>query len=257
MLAALIAAGAGAARGEDTAKADATPDAGTRTRWLVEFKRQATARGTPEETTKSEVKVDYFPDGPVGLLRLELPFPDEDTDFEGSPFSPRLGDVNVRVGMRPIPVRDLPVATFGEITLPTANPESLGSGKVQLTLGARSVFLLGEGGEVPSPRRRSFSLQVKQTVSFGGDEARKDINQTKIELEWRREFPRGYFAKATAKPVIDWVQDGKTGAVLELEGGWAISREWTVALMAGGLLWGEGTPGTYETRVELKASRRF
>ena len=68
----------------------------------MEFKRQATARGTPEETTKSKVKFDYFPDGPVSLLRLELPFPDEDTDFEGRPFNPRPGDLKVRVGMRPV-----------------------------------------------------------------------------------------------------------------------------------------------------------
>jgi hypothetical protein len=256
-VAVLAAAGAGLVRGEEAAKAEFLPEAGAATRWLVEFKRQATARGTPEETTKSQVKFEYFPDGPVGLLRLELPFPDEDTDFEGSPFNPRLGDVLVRVGMRPIPVRGVPVATFGEITFPTANPESLGSGKYQLSAGARSVFPMDEGGGASSTHRHSFSLQVKQVVSFGGDAARKDINQTKFELEWRHEFPPGYFAKATAKPLIDWVQDGKTGAVLELEGGWAIDRQWTVALMAGGLLWGEGTPGTYETRVELKVSRRF
>ena len=94
-------------------------------------------------------------------------------------------------------------------------------------------------------------------VSFGGDATRKDINQTKFELELAPDWPRGHFAKATAKPVIDWVQDGKSGAVLEVEGGWRVNREWSVALMAGGLLWGEGMPGTYETRVELKASRRF
>jgi hypothetical protein len=163
----------------------------------------------------------------------------------------------VRVGMRPIPVWGLPVATFGEITFPTADPESLGSGKYQLTAGARSVFALDDGGDAPGRQRQSFSLQVKQVVSFGGDAARTDINQTKFELEWRHDFVQGHFAKATAKPVIDWVQDGRTGAVLEVEGGWAINRLWTVALMAGGLLWGEGTPGTYETRVELKVSRRF
>ena len=254
LVAVLAAAGAGLARGEDAAKADFLPEAGAATRWLVEFKRQATARGTPEESTKSQFKLDYFPDGPVGLLRLELPFPDADTDFEGSPFDPRLGDVLVRVGMRPIPVWGLPVATFGEITFPTANPESLGSGKYQWSAGARSVFPLDDGS---GPHRRSFSFQVKQVVSFGGDAARKDINQTKFELEWRHDFAQGHFAKATAKPVIDWVQDAKTGAVLEIEGGWAINRQWTVALMAGGLLWGEGTPSTYETRVELKVSRRF
>lgn len=250
-------AAAGAARGEEAAVATNLPEAGARTNWLVEFKRQATARGTPEETTKSQVKFDFFPDGPVSLLRLELPFPDEDTDFEGSPFSPRPGDVKVRVGMRPVPVGSLPVASFVELTFPTADPESLGSGKYQLSVGGRSAFLVVEGGEEPRAHRHSFSFQAQQVVSFGGDAARKDVNQTKFELEWRLEWLRGYYGKATAKPVVDWVQDGKTGAVLELEGGRAINREWTVALMAGGLLWGKGTPGTYETRVELKASRRF
>jgi hypothetical protein len=252
-----VLAAAGAARGEEAAGTADPPQSRERTRWLVEIKRQATARGTPEETTKSQLKFDYFPEGPVSLLRLELPFPDEDTDFEGSPFNPRLGDVKVRAGMRAIPVGSLPVASFVELTFPTADPESLGSGKYQLSAGARSAFLVVEGGGEPRTHRHSFSFQAQQVVSFGGDAARKDVNQTKFELEWRLEGHRGYYGKATAKPVVDWVQDGKTGAVLELEGGRAITREWTVALMAGGLLWGKGTPGTYETRVELKASRRF
>ena len=92
---------------------------------------------------------------------------------------------------------------------------------------------------------------------FAGDQSRKDINQTKFELTWRDVWAAGHYAKATAKPVIDWVGDGRTGAVLELEGGWAVDRRWMLALMAGGLLWGKGVPSTYETRVELKAVRRY
>jgi hypothetical protein len=105
--------------------------------------------------------------------------------------------------------------------------------------------------------QQSLSLQVQQVVSFAGDPARKDVNQTKFELEWRGLWGPGHFAKATAKPVVDWVGDGKTGAVLEVEGGWFVSRHWTIALLAGGLLWGKGVPGTYDTRGELKFIRRF
>jgi hypothetical protein len=33
--------------------------------------------------------------------------------------------------------------------------------------------------------RQSFSNQAQQVVSFAGDPARNDINQTKFEIEWR------------------------------------------------------------------------
>lgn len=57
-------------------------------------------------------------------------------------------------------------------------------------------------------------------------------------------------------PVIDWVGHAQTGAVLDLEGGWWINPQWTLALLAGGLLWGKGVPSTYEGRVEIKLIRR-
>jgi hypothetical protein len=253
VLAALVATGA--ARGEEAASA--APGPGAKTRWLVEFKRQSTARGTVEETTKSSVKLEYFPEGPVTLLRLELPFPDEDTDFGGSPFNPRPGDVKVRAGFAAVPVMGQPCTTFVEVTFPTADPGSLGSGKYQLGAGVRTAFAPGAGGASAGGGRPSAFAQVQQVVSTGGDPARKDVNQTKIELGWRYDWPRARYAKATAKPVIDWVQDGKTGGVLEIEGGLALGRGWSGALMAGGLLWGKGTPGTYENRAEVKVSRRF
>ena len=76
--------------------------------------------------------------------------------------------------------------------------------------------------------------------------------QSKLELEWRETWVGGHYAKATAKPVVDWVGGGRTGAVLELEGGWVRGPRWTLASMAGHLLWGEGVPSTYETRAGLK-----
>jgi hypothetical protein len=228
-----------------------------KTSWLVEFKRQSTARGTPEESTKSQVKLDYFPEGSVvSLLRLELPFPDEDTDFEGSPFNPRLGDVKVRAGLHAVPIAGRPLSPFFELTFPTANPESLGSGKYQLSAGVRTAFPLAGGNASEAGNRHTIFFQVQQAVSFAGDGARKDINQTKIELEWRHDRPR-YYVKTTLKPYIDWVHDVKTGGVLEAEGGMPLGPHWAGALMLGGLLWGKGVPGTYEARAEIKVSHRF
>jgi hypothetical protein len=40
--------------------------------------------------------------------------------------------------------------------------------------------------------------------------------------------------------------------VLDLEYGWPFDSQWSLALLAGGLLWGEGVPGTCSSRVEIK-----
>ena len=74
---ALLAAGAAGAAGEAADSASSAPARADFTRGLIELKRQATARGTPDETTKTNLKFDFFPSqGAVALLRLELPFPD-------------------------------------------------------------------------------------------------------------------------------------------------------------------------------------
>ena len=243
---------------QETGSAQSTASTGGYSHGLIELKRQATSRGTPEETTKTNLKFDYFPDHSiVGLLRLELPFPDEKSTFEGSAFDPDFGDAKVRVGFRATEVLSHPTTSFLELTLPTANPESQGTGKAQISAGAKPTFALSPGPSWLGSPKQAFSVQIQQVVSFGGDQTRKDINQTKFELEWRDTWAGGHYGKVTAKPVVDWVGDGKTGAVLEVEGGWVLDRRWTLALMAGGLLWGEGVPSTYNTRVELKAIWRY
>ena len=184
----------------------------------------------------------------MSLLRLELPFPDEKQTFGGSVFDPDFGDAKIRVGFRAGEVLARPTTSFVEMTFPTATPESQGTGKYQLSAGAKMAF---------GSAARLFSVQVQQVASFAGDEDRTDISQTKFELEWRETWHGGHYGKATAKPVISWVADAESGAVLELEGGWVANPRWTFALMAGGLLWGEGVPSTYNTRVELKAVWRY
>ncbi|MBL8349094.1 MAG: hypothetical protein JNL87_02165 [Burkholderiaceae bacterium] len=256
-LAALALAGAWGAE-EGTAAAAAATDERWFRHGLVELKRQATARGTPDETTKTNLKFDVIPpSGAIALLRLELPFPDSKTSFAGSAFDPDFGDAKVRVGFRAAELAATPVTSFVELTLPTADPPSQGSGKFQLSAGAKPQFALPDGPAAIGAPRQQASVQVQQVVSFAGDPDRADINQTKFELEWRDNWPGGHHAKATVKPVIDWVGGGRSGGVLELEGGWPLDRRWALALMAGGRLWGEGVPGTYATRVELKLSRRW
>ena len=243
--------------------ADDEPAATTSTgpadfRGLVELKRQATSRGTPEETTKTNLKLDWFPvAGAVSLLRLELPFPDEKSTFAGSAFDPDFGDAKIRVGFRAVELSGRPITSFLEITFPTADPESEGTGKYQVSAGVRTAWALPGGARWLGSPRQAFSVQIQQVVSFAGDPQRNDINQTKFELEWRDTWGMGHYAKATAKPVVDWVGHGQTGAVLDLEGGWWIGPRWTLALLGGGLLWGKGVPSTYEGRVELKLVHRY
>jgi hypothetical protein len=221
--------------------------------WLFELKRQATDRGEEAESTKWNLKFEYRPAaGAAAFYRFELPLDDVDNDLEGSPFNVRRGDVKGRIGFRTVPVLDHATTSFVEITFPTATPEDRGSGKYQASIGARMQFPLGVAGET----RYSMGIQLQQVVSFAGDENRKDVNQTKSEIDWRFDWPRGHFAKATFKPVYDWV-GRRDGAVLEAETGWAASRQWTLVMLLGGRLWGEGTPGTYGTRIEAKVIYRF
>ena len=246
----LLTSGAASVAGDDAGRAAPGP---ARVRGLIELQRSATDHGTVGETTRTNLKFDYFlTDGPVSLLRLELPFPDHDTSFGGSPFDPALGDIKTRIGWRAIDVAGRPVASFLELTYPTADPASLGTGKYQLAGGVQTEFRLSAGPAWFGSPAQVFSIEVQQVVSFGGDSTRRDINETKFELAWRNTWNARHYANATAKPMVDWVGASQTGAVLELEGGWEVDRRWTLALLVGGRLWGEGVPGTYGTRVEIK-----
>jgi hypothetical protein len=226
-------------------------------RFLIELKREATNRGTPEETTKSQIKIDALLDGVLSLLRLEVPFPDDKTSFEGDPFSPRLGDIKVRVGFRPVRIDEIPIGSSLEVTFPTADPKELGSGKYQVSPGIRTNFPISSDQWLPESHKMSFEPLVKQVFSVAGDENRKNINYTKFELSLRDTWRKKFWLKLTPKPVVDWEQSAQTGAVAELEGGWIINSSWRVWLMLGTRLWGEGVPSTYDKRVGLNASLTF
>lgn len=220
-------------------------------RGRIELKRDDTNRGTSEETTKTSLKISTFLDGPVSMLRLELPFPDEKTDFWGNPFNPHMGDIKTRMGFKAILFYGIPLSSFIEVTFPTANPEDLGAGKYQLSGGLRASTQLFESLIMSMPHKLSFDSQIQQVVSVAGDANRKNINYTKFEIGLKSVWQKQYWVKLTAKPVLDWEQDAKTGAVAELEVGWNINRHWDAWIMGGTRMWGEGVPSTYGERLSI------
>jgi hypothetical protein len=223
----------------------------------VELRRQNTGRGTPDETSRTTLRLEHYLTGTLSRLRLDLPFPDEKTDFEGDPFSPRPGDLKLRADFRRFRMGASQMSTDMELTFPTADPSSLGQGKYQVGAGLHSGPGAAEFVYTFAPHQLHSEWSVRQTVSFAGDPARKNINNTKPELALRDTIGTRHWLKLTFKPTIDWIQDGKTGAVLELEGGWNASRDWRFSIMGGVGLWGEGVPGYYSRRLELVAGRAF
>lgn len=222
----------------------------------IEMRRQNSDRGTPDESSRTTLRLEQYLTGTVSRVRLDLPFPDEKTDFAGDPFAPRPGDAKVRVDFRRFRVGASQMSSDMELTVPTADPASLGQGKYQVSAALHSGPGAAEFVFTYAPHHVRFEWSVRQTVSFAGDPDRKDINNTKPEMALRDTIGR-HWLKLTFKPTIDWIQDGKTGAVMEFEAGWNASRDWRFSVMGGARLWGEGVPGTYNRRLELVAGRAF
>lgn len=225
--------------------------------WRFQFKRQNTDRGTADESTRSTLRLEYFPAAHLSLLRLDVPFPDADTSYSGKLLDPRLGDIKLRADLEAVDVFGLPLTAYAELTLPTAEPASLGSGKYQIAPALRTRLPAGAYRIDDSKHALTLAGLVQQVVSFAGDESRKDINYTKLEASLNDGWGDGRFLKLTIKPVFDWEQDGKSGATAELEGGLRLAPAWEAALMGGGLLWGSGVPNTYRRRIQLTLGYRF
>lgn len=229
----------------------ADPEPWTDGRGRIQVRRENVDRATSEETTKTFVRGDTFVGG--GMLSFQVAFPDADTDFEGSPFSPRLGDSKVRYRSGPSRIGDFRTSVFGEVTFPTA-VDDLGGGKYQVSAGATATI------RVPSEPLAShfirFTSQIQQINSVAGDENRANINYTKLDLSLRDVFG-AHWLKAAVNTRADWEQNGKTGAVGELEYGHRLSNDWSVWVLGGGLLWGEGVKGTYGSKLMIGVDRWF
>jgi hypothetical protein len=258
----LLSATAMAAHGAETRPLDATPVAAAEDDpepakgWhgRVQLRRENVDRGTSEETTKTYLRSDNFVWG--GMLSFQVAFPDEKTDFSGSPFDPRLGDSKIRFRFAPFSAGRFDVSYFAEATFPTANPEDLGSGKYQLSAGVTASTALPLPQTMRASHELRFTSQLQQSNSVAGDEASPDINYTKLDLSLRDAWGANW-VKMSVNMRADWEQDGKTGAVGELEYGRRLDPSWSLWFMAGGLLWGEGVKGTYGTKVMIGVDRWF
>jgi hypothetical protein len=233
----------------------AEPPAGAGPRWNFEVKRQNTDRGTESESTKTTLRLERYLQGAITALRLDVPLPDAKTTFAGDPFDPRLGDLKIRAVWRSLDIAGMPWSPRAELTFPTADPETLGSRKYQVMVGARTSGRLRQLDS--SAQQFSYGVLLQQTFSIAGDADAKDINYSKLELELLDTWKSRYFLKLTVKPVVDWVKDGNTGAVAELEGAMSFGGGWRTALMAGTRVWGPAVASTYGARLELTVGRRW
>ncbi len=86
---------------------------------------------------------------------------------------------------------------------------------------------------------------------MAGDPNRTDINYTKLEIGLRHSWWNKYIVKLDLKPVIDWQQDGPTGAIAELEGRLRFARRWQTWLLLGERIWGADLISTYGKRIEI------
>jgi len=224
----------------------------------VELKRQNSEHGTPGESTKTMLRIDTVFAASVNLLRFDVPFPDDDTTFGGNPFDPRMGDLKTRIGFVPFTSGGYMLATFVEATFPTASRESLGSGKYQLSAGARMLAPLALAVDDPYAHAAQLELEVQQVNSVAGDPEAKDINYTKFELTLDDTWRGTYTFKLKLKPAVDWTQNGRTGSVAEIEGGLFFRRDWRAWLMFGHRATGpSGIPSTYSDRIEIGIARKF
>jgi hypothetical protein len=195
----------------------------------------------------------------VTRLRLDLQFPDDKQTFPGAPLSPQLGDAKLRANFRPFLAGDVQLGSDVEVTVPSADPSTAGSGKYQLSAALYYLPSREPDYTLASGRHQlRWEGNIRQTVSVAGLEDRTNIDNTKLEIALRDTIGPQHWLKLTWKPTIDWIKNGHTGSVLELEGGWNASRAWRFSVMAGGRLWGEtDVAGTYGTRLEITASRAF
>ena len=212
---------------------------------LTEFKREFTNKGQPPEKTQSTLKFDWYPAGPVSLLRLQLAFPDENQEDATvfTFFHPRLGDLKTRTGFRSVRVSGHSLATFVEFTFPTAKPPDLGQQKYQVMPGARLAI-----GRINS-RGTRFDAQITHTVSVAGDASAKDINKTNVELSLKRTWHEESYVSAKLKPVVDWEKAAYTGASAELKGSVNLSARWSTWLMYGVGLWNRDATGLFHGKI--------
>lgn len=223
--------------------------------WDAELKRQWTDRGTPEESSRTTLRLEVAPHEYLSLIRLDIPFVDKKN---GDPLTPHLGDIKNKLVSSHIPWGDVKLDGVFETTFPTAQPESLGQGKYQLGPGFECIIPLwgSSRGDTPTPWTASFKPWLEQNFSVAGSPDFKNINYTKLELELSARWKKKLTLKLTPKPVYNWETD-ESGAVIELETDWNFTRRWYADLVLGHGLWGVGAPTTYNKMIQITLGFNF
>jgi hypothetical protein len=225
-------------------------------RWHIELKRQFTDKGTVEEQSKSTVRLESTPNSFIARIRLDLQFVDKKN---GDPATPQLGDTKLRFGFHSLAIGGSRLAPFIETTFPTADPESAGNGKYQLSPGAElyvPLRVFDRHGQLESWKIGSKIL-IQQVVSVAGDAARKDINYTRFEPELLAAWKKKLTLSLTPKFVFDWHQQEETGFMLELEGDWFFNRNWWIGVVLGKGIWNTDVPTGYGSKVEFSVRFNF
>jgi hypothetical protein len=224
--------------------------------WHIEAKRQFTNRGSVEEASKSTIRLEATPDGFISRVRMDLQFID---GKNGDPLTPQLGDTKLRFGFHSLSLGKTSLSPFIETTFPTADPESVGNGKYQLSPGAEFYVPLWKFGSNDHPERWKTGLNtlIQQVVSVAGDPSRKDINYTRLEPELVAAWEEKLVLSLTPKLVLDWHDGEKTGFMLEVEGEWNFNRHWRLAVTLGKGLVNTDVPTGYQSKVEFSVRFNF
>lgn len=229
--------------------AEAAP-AGAASPWRFELKHLRTDRGTPDESTRTTVRIEKLREAPIALLRVDVPWVDRSVAGGGDPLNVGLGDVKGRIGLQAVRAGSGRLSPFLELVFPTAESAALGSGKWQLAPGATLSVPLPAPWSGPT-RAARFVPKLEHYVSIGGDPDRADVSYTQAELKLEVEGRRGFMLSVNPKPVVDWIAGFDTAAVLEVQATWIVSPAWRLWAKGGARLWGPTLPATYDRQLEL------
>jgi hypothetical protein len=158
----------------------------------------------------------------------------------GSTSLSGLGDISARLGGQ---VWTRPAFTAfleGQVIFPTASDSNLGGGKYQ--------FIPGLTFSIPIRRLDTvFIPVVQQTLSFGGDPSRTNLNFTKLSLEFTTPWANNlWWTSIEPDLFVDWNQKGKTAMNLEFEAGRRLGDHFRVWFRPAVGVWGTGVPGAYD-----------
>ncbi|HSN04113.1 MAG TPA: hypothetical protein VLS44_03965 [Nitrospira sp.] len=190
-------------------------------------------------------------DLPLGdrlIFRADVPFRGIDPQGSGSTSVSGLGDVSARLGGQ-IWTRPAFTAFLDtQVVFPTASDPNLGRGKY--LVAPELTF------SIPIQALNTVFLPaVQQTVSIGGDPSRKDVNTTKMGLEFTTTWANNLWW-TTMEPglYVDWNQKGKTAMNLEFEVGRRLGDHFRAWCRPAVGLWGNGVPGAYDwfTQVGIR-----